>query len=131
MSNCQQLSCTRNLSFLGGRHCLNDAEIVVEISVKSMLPYDCNLKGDNGYSSNIQTGYHTRSNSFPSRSHPLTSEVDEHLSRLASSESASTSLLLNYKRGRLQDLHDCIEKLLQLPFTQQILSPRAAEGMRL
>ncbi|GMI68533.1 hypothetical protein like AT2G17080 [Hibiscus trionum] len=72
--------------------------------------------------SNIQTGYRTRSNSFPSRSHPLTSEVDEHLSRLASSESTSTSSSLNHKLGRLQDLHDCIEKLLQLPFTQQSLS---------
>ncbi|KAK8653450.1 hypothetical protein V6N13_127448 [Hibiscus sabdariffa] len=72
--------------------------------------------------SNIQSSYHTRSNSFPSRPHPLTSEVDEHLSRLASSESASTSSSLNEKLGRLQDLHDCIEKLLQLPFTQQSLS---------
>ncbi|KAE8689225.1 putative Eukaryotic translation initiation factor 3 subunit A [Hibiscus syriacus] len=72
--------------------------------------------------SNIQTSYHTRSNSFPSRSHPLTSEVDEHLSRLASSKSASTSSSLNYKLGRLQDLHDCIDKLIQLPFTRQILS---------
>ncbi|KAK8987384.1 hypothetical protein V6N11_027136 [Hibiscus sabdariffa] len=72
--------------------------------------------------SRIQTGYHTRSNSFPSRSHPLTSEVDEHLSRLASSESASTSSSLNQKLGRLQDLHECTEKLLQLPLIPQILS---------
>ncbi|KAK8625260.1 hypothetical protein V6N13_090135 [Hibiscus sabdariffa] len=72
--------------------------------------------------SSIQTGYHTRSNSFPSRSHPLSSEVDEHLSRLASSESASTSSSLNQKLGRLQDLHECTEKLLQLPLIQQILS---------
>ncbi|MFQ6641321.1 hypothetical protein Gotur_014438 [Gossypium turneri] len=40
-------------------------------------------------------GYHNRSNSFPSRAHPLTSEVDKHLSRLASSKSASTSSSLN------------------------------------
>ncbi|GMI68556.1 hypothetical protein like AT2G17080 [Hibiscus trionum] len=72
--------------------------------------------------SSIQTSYHTRSNSFPSRSHPLTSEVDEHLSRLASSDSASTSSSLNQKLSRVQDLHDCIEKMLQLPFSQQILS---------
>ncbi|KAL4319425.1 hypothetical protein GQ457_18G025890 [Hibiscus cannabinus] len=72
--------------------------------------------------SSIQTGYHTRSNSFPSRSHPLTLEVDEHLSRLASSESASTSSSLNRKLGRLQVLHECTEKLLQLPLIQQILS---------
>ncbi|KAB2097619.1 hypothetical protein ES319_A01G183200v1 [Gossypium barbadense] len=64
------------------------------------------------------TGYHTRSNSFPSRAHPLTSSF----SRLASSESASTSSSLNQSLGRLQDLHDCTEKLLLLPLTQQILS---------
>ncbi|MBA0844698.1 hypothetical protein Goarm_023174, partial [Gossypium armourianum] len=54
--------------------------------------------------------------------HPLASEVDEHLSRLASSKSASTSSSLNQKLGRFQDLHDCTEKLLLLPLTQQILS---------
>nr|KJB15926.1 hypothetical protein B456_002G204600 [Gossypium raimondii] len=43
------------------------------------------------------TSYHNRSNSFPSRAHPLASEVDEHLSRLASSESASISSSLNQK----------------------------------
>ncbi|GKV23918.1 hypothetical protein SLEP1_g33591 [Rubroshorea leprosula] len=65
---------------------------------------------------------HSRSNSFPSRSHPLTSDVDEHLSRLASSESASiSSSALSLKLNGLQDLHDCIEKLLQLPLNQQAL----------
>ncbi|TYH88809.1 hypothetical protein ES332_D01G214300v1 [Gossypium tomentosum] len=49
------------------------------------------------------TGYHNRSNSFPSRAHPLTSKVDEHLSRLASSESASTSSSLNQKLGEYVD----------------------------
>ncbi|MFQ6654003.1 hypothetical protein Gotur_025142 [Gossypium turneri] len=68
------------------------------------------------------TGYHNRSNSFPSRAHPLASEVDEDLSRLALSESASTSSSLNQKLCRLQDLYDCTEKLLLLPLTQQILS---------
>ncbi|MBA0577035.1 hypothetical protein Golob_024974, partial [Gossypium lobatum] len=52
---------------------------------------------------------------FPSRAHPLSSEVDEHLR-------ASTSSSLNKKLGRLQDLHDCTKKLLLLPLTQQILS---------
>ncbi|XWS67647.1 hypothetical protein CRYUN_Cryun04dG0023800 [Craigia yunnanensis] len=72
--------------------------------------------------SNIQTCYHVRSYSLPSRSHPLSSEVNEHLSRLASSESASTSSSLNHKLGSLQDLHDCIGKLLQLPLTRHILA---------
>ncbi|WRX13741.1 Protein BPS1, partial [Theobroma cacao] len=57
-----------------------------------------------------------------SKSHPITSEVDEHLSRLAASESASTSSSLNCKLGILQDLHDCVDKLLRLPLTQQILA---------
>ncbi|KAK8314915.1 hypothetical protein V6Z11_D01G203000 [Gossypium hirsutum] len=68
------------------------------------------------------TSYHNRSNSFPSRAHPLASEVDEHLSRLASSESASISSSLNQKLDRLHNLHDCTEKLLLLPLTQKILS---------
>ncbi|KAG4163311.1 hypothetical protein ERO13_D01G164466v2 [Gossypium hirsutum] len=74
--------------------------------------------------------YHSRSHSkdhssfqhFPSRAHPLASKVDEHLRRLALSESASTSSSLNQKLGRLHDLHDCTEKLLLLPLTQQTLS---------
>ncbi|GLT63235.1 hypothetical protein SLA2020_358130 [Shorea laevis] len=65
---------------------------------------------------------HSRSNSLPSASHPLVSEADGHLSRLASPESASTSSSsLCHKLSGLQDLHDIIEKLLLLPFTQQAL----------
>ncbi|GKV34759.1 hypothetical protein SLEP1_g43104 [Rubroshorea leprosula] len=66
--------------------------------------------------------HHARSNSFPSRSHRLTSEVDEHLIRLASSESASTSSSSLYQKlNDLQDLQDCIQKLLLLPLNQQAL----------
>lgn len=72
--------------------------------------------------SNIRTCYHARSNILPSWSHPLSSEVDEHLSRLASAESASTSSSLNHKFSSLQNLHDCIDKLLQQPFNRQILA---------
>ncbi|XVF00789.1 hypothetical protein REPUB_Repub04eG0031800 [Reevesia pubescens] len=43
---------------------------------------------------------------------------------LASSEYASTSSSLNPKYCGLQDLHDCIDKLLQLPLTQQILAQK-------
>ncbi|KAJ4729003.1 hypothetical protein OWV82_001852 [Melia azedarach] len=61
--------------------------------------------------------YHTRSNSFPTRSHPFTSEVDKHLSRLRSSRSASNSSL-----HELQDLYDSVDKMLQLPLVQQALT---------
>ncbi|KAK0581497.1 hypothetical protein LWI29_014483 [Acer saccharum] len=74
-----------------------------------------------GSLSNIQS-YHVRSNSLPSRSHPITSEVDQHLTRLRSSQatsSSSSSICLEI--NGLQDLHDCVDKLLQLPLIQQAL----------
>ncbi|XP_031248927.1 uncharacterized protein LOC116106740 [Pistacia vera] len=64
--------------------------------------------------------YHTRSNSFPSRPHPLTSEVDQHLRRLRASQSTSTSSSsISHQINGLQDLHDCVDKLLQLSHVQQ------------
>ncbi|KAB2630671.1 hypothetical protein D8674_008190 [Pyrus ussuriensis x Pyrus communis] len=72
--------------------------------------------------------FHTRSNSFPSRPHPIIQEIDEHLCRLRSSEDTSTSSSsISHKLSGLQDLHDCVEKLLQLPLTQQALSQKQNE----
>ncbi|KAJ4729006.1 hypothetical protein OWV82_001855 [Melia azedarach] len=65
----------------------------------------------------MAASYHTRSNSFPTRKHPFTSEVDQHLSRLSSSQSASTSSL-----HELQDLYHSVDKMLQLPLIQQALA---------
>ena len=67
--------------------------------------------------------YHVRSNSFPSRPHPITSEVDQHLSRLRSSQvtSTSSSSPICHEINGLQDLHGCVDKLLQLPLIQQAL----------
>ncbi|KAL5557758.1 hypothetical protein UlMin_033969 [Ulmus minor] len=67
---------------------------------------------------------HVRSNSFPSRSHPLSSSVEEQLCRLSSSQattSSSTSSLCNTLSG-LKDLHGSIDSLLQLQQTRQALS---------
>ncbi|XP_030501429.2 uncharacterized protein LOC115716699 [Cannabis sativa] len=64
--------------------------------------------------------YHVRSNSFPSRQHPVISEFDEQLCRLRSSEEASSSSAS--KLSALQDLHDCVDTLLSLPLNQQALS---------
>ncbi|XP_004292294.1 PREDICTED: uncharacterized protein LOC101306010 [Fragaria vesca subsp. vesca] len=67
--------------------------------------------------------YHTRSNSFPSRLHPLIQEVDEHLCRLRSSEATSTSSSsISHKLSVLQDLLDCVNRFLQLQGTQQALA---------
>ncbi|GAY46106.1 hypothetical protein CUMW_094420 [Citrus unshiu] len=69
----------------------------------------------------MATSCHTRSNSFPTRSHPQILEVEEHLRRLRSSQAASTSSLGHELNG-LQDLHDSVEKILQLPLVQQALA---------
>lgn len=65
-----------------------------------------------------KSNFHVRSNSLPSKSHPLLQQCKDHLVRLESSDSASSSSL-NHKLSGLEDLHECVEKLLQLPSTQQ------------
>ncbi|XP_030527302.1 uncharacterized protein LOC115738730 [Rhodamnia argentea] len=65
---------------------------------------------------------HFRSISLPSRSHPLTTTVEEHLSRLRSSEAVSSSSSASQSLRELKSLYDCIDDLLQLPLTQQVLS---------
>ncbi|PIA46947.1 hypothetical protein AQUCO_01500465v1 [Aquilegia coerulea] len=65
--------------------------------------------------------YHARSISLPSRPHPLTVKVEEQLNRLRSSEGSSSSSIEHNLAG-LKDLHDCVDDLLQLPLTQQVLA---------
>ncbi|KAB2636359.1 hypothetical protein D8674_026893 [Pyrus ussuriensis x Pyrus communis] len=72
--------------------------------------------------------FHTRSNSFPSRPHPIAQEVDELLCRLRSSEATSTSSSsISHKLNGLQDLQDCVDRLLQLPLNQQALAQEQNE----
>ncbi|XVF00788.1 hypothetical protein REPUB_Repub04eG0031700 [Reevesia pubescens] len=71
---------------------------------------------------NIHPSYHARSNSLPSRQHPITSQIDENLNRLSNSQSASTSSSIGHKLKGVQDLHDYVDMLLQLPLTQQALA---------
>ncbi|KAK7257957.1 hypothetical protein RIF29_32308 [Crotalaria pallida] len=71
---------------------------------------------------NTKSNFHARSNSLPSRPHPLILQCNEHLERLkASQETSSPSSLLSHKLAGLQDLHECVEKLVQLPLTQEAL----------
>ncbi|KAK3219802.1 hypothetical protein Dsin_013772 [Dipteronia sinensis] len=58
---------------------------------------------------------HTRSNSLPSRSHPFVSEIDEHFCRLKANSEATSSSSVCHKLNGLQDLYDCVDKLLLLP----------------
>ncbi|TKY67575.1 hypothetical protein E2542_SST10469 [Spatholobus suberectus] len=71
---------------------------------------------------NSKSHFHARSNSLPSRPHPLILQCNDHLDRLgASHETTSSSSLLSHKLAGLQDLHECVEKLFQLPLTQEAL----------
>ena len=67
--------------------------------------------------------HHFRSNSFPTRAHPLISEFDNQLSRLRCYEataSTSSSASLSQKIIGLQDLNDSVDNLLLLPFAQAL-----------
>ncbi|XP_021849012.1 uncharacterized protein [Spinacia oleracea] len=72
--------------------------------------------------------YHTRSFSFPSNSHPAADQLDEQLSRLRSSQTASTSSLTNKLNG-LNDLYKCVEEFLQLPQNQKTVSQSQGENV--
>ena len=65
--------------------------------------------------------HHFRSNSFPTRAHPLISEFNNQLSRLRCSEAtSSSSASLSQKLISPQDLNDSVDILLLLPFAQAL-----------
>ncbi|KAF5202066.1 hypothetical protein FRX31_008350 [Thalictrum thalictroides] len=65
-------------------------------------------------SSEIQrVPHHSRSNSSPSRSHPLTLCVEEQLCHLRSLELATSSSSICHNLAGLQDLYDCVDDILQ------------------
>ena len=71
---------------------------------------------------NTKSHFHARSNSLPSTAHPLILQCNEHLERLRTShETSSSSSLLSHKLEALQDLHECVEKLVHLPLAQDAL----------
>ncbi|KAK4390906.1 hypothetical protein Sango_2153900 [Sesamum angolense] len=73
--------------------------------------------------------FHSRSNSFPSQSHPVMQSVEDHLCRLKSSEAASTSATsISANLVSLRDLHESINNLIQTPSIQQALSREQGEN---
>ncbi|KAL7117656.1 hypothetical protein ACP275_03G086000 [Erythranthe tilingii] len=68
----------------------------------------------------MATTYHSRSNSFPSQSHPAIESVEDHLCRLRADDSESTSVCS--KLASLRNLHEGIDDLIQMPSVQQTLS---------
>ncbi|XP_020231644.1 uncharacterized protein LOC109812161 [Cajanus cajan] len=78
---------------------------------------------------NTKSSLHTRCNSLPSAPHPLISQHEEHLQRLKDSQATSSisSSSLCHKLDGLLDLHDCTDKLLQLPIKQQVLARECSD----
>ncbi|KAK7409821.1 hypothetical protein VNO78_00159 [Psophocarpus tetragonolobus] len=78
---------------------------------------------------NPKSGNHGRSNSLPSRPHPLIVTCNEQLDSLrAFTQTSSSSSLLIHKIGALQDLIESVEKLIQLPLTLDALLPQRQQN---
>ncbi|KAE8654356.1 putative serine/threonine-protein kinase [Hibiscus syriacus] len=71
---------------------------------------------------NQKSNFHARSNSLPSRPHPLIPQIDELLCRLRSNEAATSSSSINEKLNGLRDLYELVHSFLQLPNTQKSLA---------
>ncbi|XP_028752863.1 uncharacterized protein LOC114712482 [Neltuma alba] len=77
---------------------------------------------------------HCRSNSLPSKPHPLILQCNEHLCRLEAStptslsSSSSSSSSFSHKLSGLQDLHEAVEKLVQLSITREALVQESQEN---
>ncbi|KAH1081955.1 hypothetical protein J1N35_021716 [Gossypium stocksii] len=69
--------------------------------------------------------YHVRSISLPSRSHPTTFRIEDGLNRLKAWEASSpltTCESIFTRLSGLEDLYRCMNDLLSMPSTQQVLS---------
>ncbi|XP_022943514.1 uncharacterized protein LOC111448264 [Cucurbita moschata] len=74
------------------------------------------------------SNYHARSNSLPTRPHPLVTECDEHLCRLKALDSAPwTAPGMAKKLAGLQDLQECVNKLLLLRRTREAFATQRRE----
>ncbi|XP_022748531.1 uncharacterized protein LOC111298119 [Durio zibethinus] len=72
---------------------------------------------------NQKSNFRARSNSLPSRPHPLIPQIDEHLCRLKSNEAnSSSSPSIVEKLSGLRDLYELVDSFLQLPLTQKSLT---------
>ncbi|KAE9593339.1 hypothetical protein Lal_00028783 [Lupinus albus] len=76
------------------------------------------------------TLHQDRPKSLPSTPHPLILQCNQHLGNLEVSDAtspSSSSSLFSHKLTGLLALHDCVEKLVLLPLTQQVLIKEGQE----
>ncbi|XWS42209.1 hypothetical protein CRYUN_Cryun17cG0148500 [Craigia yunnanensis] len=73
--------------------------------------------------------YHVRSISLPSRSHPSTLRIEDELNMLKTCEASSLSTSESIFTGLsgLEDLYQCMDDLLHMASTQQVLSQNQHE----
>ncbi|XP_075483837.1 uncharacterized protein LOC142523998 [Primulina tabacum] len=67
------------------------------------------------------SNFHSRSNSLPSKSHPVMDEIQDHLCWLRSSEVTSVKSIFS-NLACLVNLHEGIKNLIQVPSIQQAIS---------
>ncbi|XP_073128625.1 uncharacterized protein [Henckelia pumila] len=67
------------------------------------------------------SNFHSRSNSLPSKSHPVMDEIQDHLCRLRDSEATSAKSICS-NLACLIKLHEEIKNLIQVPSIQQAIS---------
>ncbi|KAG8378052.1 hypothetical protein BUALT_Bualt08G0098000 [Buddleja alternifolia] len=73
--------------------------------------------------------FHSRSNSFPSQSHPIVNDVEDHLRRLRASEATSTSAIsVCANLTSLREVHECINNMIEMPSIQQALSHKQGQN---
>ncbi|KAG8378055.1 hypothetical protein BUALT_Bualt08G0098300 [Buddleja alternifolia] len=73
--------------------------------------------------------FHSRSNSFPSQSHPIVNDVEDHLRRLRASEATSTSATsICTNLASLKTLHEGINNMIEMPSIQQALSNKHGQS---
>ncbi|GLT96875.1 hypothetical protein SLE2022_144680 [Rubroshorea leprosula] len=78
---------------------------------------------------NCKSNLHSRSNSLPSRLHPLFPQIDEHLTRLISSSEASpsSSSSISKNLSNLRDVYEMDDALLQFPHAEQALAQQCQD----
>ncbi|OWM80486.1 uncharacterized protein LOC116195268 [Punica granatum] len=78
-------------------------------------------------SSSSNTFQHSRSNSLPSRPHPIASQLEDNLQRIRISSEVTclSSSSVTQKLNGLQDLHECVDELLSLPLVQQVFTQQS------
>ncbi|KAL3840140.1 hypothetical protein ACJIZ3_024731 [Penstemon smallii] len=110
---------------------IQEIEEGLEIFFRSLVKTRVTLLNSSYFHSKFKmaTNFHSRSNSFPSTSHPVMDDVEDQLCRLKSSDATSTSATsICSNLASLRDLHENINNMIQLPSIQQALYNEQGES---